>query len=71
MGRKACDPWRVMKRDQPERKAGSPRILWWCLTCGMVWAADDAPWCRHHAPEMSPTKMKPLPSWHPFVESAE
>ncbi|HET7121278.1 MAG TPA: hypothetical protein VFI17_08530 [Solirubrobacterales bacterium] len=45
--------------------------LFWCRTCGVVWASEgEAPLCRHYAPDLPATEMEPLPSHHPFAEAA-
>lgn len=42
--------------------------LWWCPKCGVVWAADDPPLCRHFVIDGPPVaRMEPLLSWHPFA----
>jgi len=46
--------------------------LYWCRSCGIVWiwATEEAPLCRHYAPDLPATEMEPLPAWHPFAEVA-
>lgn len=45
-------------------------IVYWCPTCGVVWVEEDAelaPLCRHMVIDgPAPTRMEPLPSYHPF-----
>lgn len=40
--------------------------LWWCLKCGIVWTAEEAPICRHNALDLPAAVMVPLPSYHPY-----
>ena len=42
--------------------------LFYCEKCGIVWAADDAPVCRHYAVDLPAAEMVPLPDWHPFAD---
>jgi hypothetical protein len=44
--------------------------LWWCRSCGIVWAADEAPICRHNALDLPAREMEPLPTYHPFHPEA-
>jgi hypothetical protein len=52
---------------------GTGTTLWWCRSCGMVWAADEAPICRHNIPpdiHYPARMMEPLPTYHPFHPEA-
>lgn len=42
--------------------------IFWCPTCGIVWADDDGPpLCRHMVIDGPPARrMEPLPPGHPF-----
>lgn len=45
--------------------------LFWCRGCGIVWASDEAPICRHGVIDgPRAERMVPLPAWHPFTEQA-
>jgi hypothetical protein len=45
--------------------------VFYCRTCGIVWACDEAPICRHLVIDgPPPERMVPLPAWHPFAVSA-
>lgn len=39
----------------------------WCRSCGMVRASDQAPWCRHYALDLPADRMVPLPLSHPVA----
>lgn len=45
--------------------------LYWCPSCGMVWADYAPKLCWHSVPPSAahpPRRMERLPSWHPYAK---
>jgi hypothetical protein len=58
---------RNSRRRRPDQIAVN---TYYCPTCGIVWASDQPPICRHGVIDspIPPARMVPLPSWHPFAK---
>lgn len=41
--------------------------LFYCSTCGLVRESDEAPFCRHGAPDSPANQMGAMPPGHPFA----
>jgi hypothetical protein len=50
-----------------ENREDARRHLYWCRKCGIVWADEAAPLCRHGVIDgPAVARMEPLPKWHPY-----